>query len=87
MARVWDEQRGLLGLRDFSPASQDRAALNLIKSRGALDYVKVGNISLAVRRLNRTWASLPGNNYQQGGGKSMAEIETFFRQGGGTLTA
>ena len=86
LARTWDEQKRILGLADFSPTNQDKAALNLIKRQGALDYVKVGNLSMAVRRVSNIWASLPGSRYGQGG-KSIAEVETYFRQGGGTITA
>ena len=36
LERTWDECKKALGLPDFSPESQDRAAIYLIKRRGAL---------------------------------------------------
>jgi len=86
LTETWDELARKLKLRDFSPASQDLAAIQLLKQCGALDYVKKGNISEATRRATRIWASLPGNNYNQGG-KSLAAIKSYYTQGGGTLTA
>ena len=86
LSSTWDQCRRSLNLPDFSPASQDKAAVLLLRQCGALDYVKIGNIAAATRRASRIWASLPGNNYNQGG-KSLAAVQSYFRQGGGTLTA
>lgn len=66
---TWDEVRVKMGLRDFSPASQDMAALGRIAYRGALPAVLAGDVSTAVRKLRNEWTSLPGaseNNSQAG---------------------
>ena len=38
LSRWWDAYRKQLGLKDFSPKSQDAVALQQIKERGALPY-------------------------------------------------
>lgn len=54
-----------LDLPDFSPASQDLAALYLIWQRKALDDVLAGRIQEAIIKLRLEWASLPGSTYGQ----------------------
>lgn len=54
-----------LGINDFSPDSQDRIALELIKRAGALGDVQSGNYQAAVKKLGNTWASLPSSPYSQ----------------------
>lgn len=58
--RTWDWVRAEMNLRDFSPASQDLAALGLIAYRGALPAVLAGDVSAAVAKLKNEWTSLPG---------------------------
>lgn len=65
LTRTWDDVRSKLHLPDFSPASQDEAAVALIARRGALEDVKAGRIKEAVRKCNKEWASLPGSPYEQ----------------------
>lgn len=62
---TWDETRATMGLRDFSPASQDMAAVGRIAARGALEDVKAGRFEQAVKKIAREWASLPGSPYGQ----------------------
>ena len=38
LSRWWDAYRKQLGLKDFSPKSQDAVALQQIKERGAFTY-------------------------------------------------
>lgn len=82
LAKVWDETRAVMGLADFSPASQDMAAVGRIAARGALDYVRRGELSRALARLNREWASLPGSPYGQRT-MSDAEAEAVYLAAGG----
>lgn len=65
LARWWDAYRKQLGLKDFSPASQDQVALQQIKERGALPLIDSGNIRQAIDRCSNIWASLPGAGYGQ----------------------
>lgn len=63
--RTWTSQANKLGLEDFSPRSQDKAALGLIIQRGALDDILEGRTTEAVQKLGREWASLPSSPYPQ----------------------
>ncbi len=65
LSRTWDECASAIGLTDFSPLSQDKAALFLIERRRALDAVLEGDWTTAIERCNREWASLPGSPYGQ----------------------
>ena len=61
----WDAYRKQLGLKDFSPKSQDAVALQQIKERGALPMIDRGDIRQAIDRCSNIWASLPGAGYGQ----------------------
>jgi len=65
LSKTWDECARACGFTDFSPASQDMAALFLIQRRGALDAVKDADWRVAITKCNREWASLPGSPYGQ----------------------
>ena len=65
LSRTWDECAAACSLQDFSPLSQDVAALFLIERRRALDAVIEGDWKTALERCNREWASLPGSPYGQ----------------------
>lgn len=62
---TWDRTAKALGLKDFSPISQDVAALYLMDEAGALDDVANGNFEAAVDKLGPVWASLPTSPYPQ----------------------
>ena len=55
-----DAYRKQLGLKDFSPKSQDAVALQQIKERGALPMIDRGDIRQAIDRCSNIWASPPG---------------------------
>ncbi len=59
IARTWDTLRDRLGLPDFSPASQDAAALELLREIGALPHIDTGDFDAALRKASGQWASLP----------------------------
>jgi muramidase (phage lysozyme) len=84
LSRTWDECVKALDLPDFSPASQDQAALYLIERRRALPAVMEGDWTTAIERCNREWASLPGSPYGQPT-KSLAHCLAFLQnlKGGG----
>lgn len=62
---TWDGVQAQLNLPDFSPLSQDKAAIQLIKNRGAYDAVINGDFQTAIAKTNKEWASLPGSPYGQ----------------------
>ncbi len=52
-------------LPDFSPQSQDWAAIRLLNEIGALRLITAGDIPGAIAKASGTWASLPGSTAQQ----------------------
>lgn len=81
---IWSTLKKRLGLRDFSPASQDAAAIELLRESGALDAAMRGDLASAVQRARRTWASLPGAGYEQPE-RSLAWVQAQFLNAGGQL--
>lgn len=73
----WDEAKAALNLPDFSPRSQDMAALYLIQRAGQLDNVKNGNFAEATAGLGGVWASLPSSTYAQPR-HSYEAMENFY---------
>ncbi|MDC0668033.1 SH3 domain-containing protein [Nannocystis radixulma] len=71
MGYTWDDPgqialRNRYGITDFTPRSQDRYGVILVKhKRNALEEVKRGEIREAIRKCNTEWASLPGSPYGQ----------------------
>ena len=55
LSRWWDAYRKQLGLKDFSPKSQDAVALRQIKERGALPMIDRGDIRQAIDRCSNIW--------------------------------
>lgn len=82
LARTWDGLRGKLGLTDFSPDSQDAAALELIRERGALNDVHAGRVQTAIEKVRKVWASLPGAGYGQPERRMASLIDAYGRAGG-----
>ena len=76
-----DAHRKQLGLKDFSPKSQDAVALQQIKERGALPMID-RDIRQAIDRCSNIWASLPGAGYGQFEHKADSLIAKFKEVGG-----
>lgn len=82
--KTWVSARDKLGLPDFSPDSQDAAAVELLRQRGALGPLVRGDFAGAVAAARREWASLPGAGYGQGE-RSIAWLQRKFTDAGGVL--
>lgn len=82
LRRTWDGVRGKLGLQDFTPASQDRAAVELIRQRGALADVRAGRFADALTKCRKEWASLPGAGYGQPENSVGALFAAYINAGG-----
>jgi len=78
LTQTWNECAKALDLKDFSPASQDVAAVWLIDRRKALDDVLAGRTEAAIAKCAREWASLPGSPYGQPT-KTLAQALTAYR--------
>lgn len=79
LSRTWDDQADKLGLTDFGPESQDRAAIGLIAQAGALDDLMKGDISSTLKKTGKIWASLPTapDSYKQPK-KDLAMVQKYF---------
>ena len=82
LARYYDVYKAQLGLPDFSPASQDKIAVQLIRECKALDDIDTGRIGDALRKCRSRWASLPGAGYGQHEHKVDTLTAVFMRRGG-----
>ncbi|MFQ3678892.1 MAG: glycoside hydrolase family 104 protein [Pseudanabaenaceae cyanobacterium] len=56
---TWDSVAAAIGASDFRPEWQDRAAIELIRRRGALEDIEAGRIETAIAKLAPEWASFP----------------------------
>jgi muramidase (phage lysozyme) len=81
---TWDRLQRRLALPDFSPVSQDRAAVELIDECGAIGDAKAGRIDSAIAKCRRVWASLPGAGYAQPE-RSRDWLAARYVQAGGVL--
>lgn len=81
-ANTWDRVSAKLSLPDFSPASQDAAAIELLKERGAYDLILQGKFFPAVDKIKLEWASVPGSPYGQGTAKFSEYLAAYNSFGG-----
>lgn len=81
---TWNALRDRMGLPDFSAASQDLAAVQLLAQCNALEDIRAGRFDAAVRKAARVWASMPGNAAGQAQA-SLGRWRTAFLNNGGTL--
>ncbi|PSM14120.1 glycoside hydrolase family 24 protein [Stenotrophomonas maltophilia] len=84
LRRYYDAYKKTLGLKDFSPLSQDLIALQQIRERRALPLIQAGKIEDAIARVRNIWASLPGAGYGQHE-HALADLLAVYRRGGGTV--
>ena len=84
--KTWLEIQQKLKLPDFSPLSQDRAAIELIRRRKALDDVNAGRFSEAISKCRKEWGSLPGAGYNQKE-RSITSLVSVYKIAGGSIYA
>lgn len=85
LRRYFDAYRKTLGLRDFSPLSQDLIALQQIRERRALPLIQAGKIVEAIHAVRNIWASLPGAGYGQHEQK-LERLLAIYQQVGGEVS-
>lgn len=69
----------MLKLPDFSPASQDRIAIQQIREQHAYVELHLGNVQTAIERCCNIWASFPGAGYKQHENK-MATLLDYYNK-------
>ena len=74
---TWNRVRDKLGLVDFSPASQDRAAVELLEESGAMELLGLDDLEGAIRVASKVWASLPGSTAQQNPKKLAYALDRY----------
>ena len=80
---TWDDiNHRLIQLPDFSPASQDAAAIALLKDCGAYSYIITGDFQGAVDKASARWASLPGSTSGQPQ-RGFDSLLAYFQNSGG----
>lgn len=88
MPGTWNRAARDLGLKDFGPASQDLAALYLIRKRG-VDPAKDPINPQTISRLSGEWAALPtlrgGSYYPNQRAKSYEQLYNFAKNQGAQL--
>ena len=82
LKRYYDAYKTSLGLKDFSPASQDAIAIQQIKECKALPDIEAGNFEHAVTLCAHIWASLPGAGYKQHENDMESLKQVFIACGG-----
>jgi len=91
LSTTWDPLAKQLGLKDFSPANQDRAAWQLAVNRygygvnGIIKDLRTDPMKVAYK-LNGTWPSLPGGSQQNNAtkgflGRYNANVAKYRGQG------
>jgi muramidase (phage lysozyme) len=83
--RTWVSVQQTTGLTDFTPLSQDRAAVELISRRGALADVLAGRLETAIEKCCKEWASLPGAGYGQRE-QTFTWLAQVYQGAGGRMT-
>lgn len=79
LAHYWRVYKEQLGLRDYSPQSQDAVAIQQMKERASLPMIEAGDIQGAIEACSNIWASFPGNSYGQGG-RSMDTLLAKYQE-------
>lgn len=77
LLRYWRSYQKTLHLTDFSPLAQDTVAIQQVKERSAIQPLLAGNVEKAISLCSPIWASLPGNNYGQGG-KALQTLSDYW---------
>lgn len=84
LARNYDAYKRTLKLPDFSPASQDAIAVQMIREQHALSDIETGHLANAIDKCNNVWASLPGSPYGQRT-NTFQQCCVWFQNAGGVL--
>jgi muramidase (phage lysozyme) len=56
---TWRQFGGKMGLTDFTPNTQDLIAVDMLRTIGVIDKIKVGDVAGAMPKAALKWAALP----------------------------
>jgi lysozyme len=84
--RKWYRILVKLNLPDFSPESQDRAAMCLILEHAQLTNVELGRIQRAMDVMWKEWPALPAANYEHPSKFAPDLAMAAYVQAGGNLS-
>lgn len=82
LERFYDYYKKALNLPDFSPDSQDKICLQLIRECQATDDITTGHADVALAKCASRWASFPGSGYGQHENDEMQLLNVFVSAGG-----
>ncbi|GJD19935.1 similar to phage endolysin [Rivularia sp. IAM M-261] len=77
--KSWYDLQPKLNLTNFSPASQDKMAVEYIRRNQATADVEAGNFDAALQKVGRVWASIPYNNYNQNA-KTLEQLRNYYQK-------
>lgn len=83
--KVWEWCQEQLNLPDFSPASQDKAAIFLLGLTNSLENIKKGNFAQAIYQNRKTWTSLPGSGDTRRSIKTYGQLLNVYKSAGGKV--
>lgn len=75
----WNDVAPKLGLKDFTPPSQDKMAIEYIRRNKAIDDVESGNVEMAFCKVGKVWASFICNNYNQNP-RTTEELKNYYNK-------
>jgi len=73
---TWETELNKGVANDFTPASQDAMAIDLIRRKKALQDIEAGDLDKAIPKLRNTWSSLPGGSQER---IKMPEAKSMFK--------
>lgn len=79
---TWQTVLNNAGQGDFSPASQDAAAVWLLKLNGSLIDIMDGDFRTAIEKASSVWASLPFTDSAQNHTSYQSALNTYTQAGG-----
>lgn len=85
LKRYFDVYKEKLNLPDFSPESQDKIALEMIRECDALDDIDNGRFDTAIEKCKSRWASFPDAGYGQREQK-LGTLRLAYLYSGGVIT-
>lgn len=87
---TWREMSARMGLRDFSPDTQDLVAVEILRTIGAIDAVLRGDLAEVLDKASHRWSSLPRGKglpgrYPPQPSIAFETFERYCRDAGGVL--